>query len=56
MIQDHTIDMGAALQQTGLHLFVGAIDLDVVLQLALAYEAGVEGLLVVVIAVTVALQ
>jgi len=56
VIQDHTVDMGAALQQTGLCLFVGTIDLDVVLQLALAHEARVEGLLVLVIAVAMALQ
>jgi len=56
VIQDDTIDVGAAFQQTRLCLLVGAIDLDVVLDFAFAHEARVKGLLVVVIAVTVALE
>ena len=56
VVQDDAIDAGAALQQPRLCLFVGAIDLDVVLQFARACEARVERLLVLVIAVSVALE
>jgi hypothetical protein len=56
VIQDDTIDVSAALHQTLLCLLVGAIDLDVVLKLARAHGARVEGLLVVAIVVAMALQ
>ena len=48
--------MRAALEQACLCLLVGAIDLDVVFEFPLAFEARVERLVVLVVAVSVALQ
>ncbi|MGH9350334.1 MAG: hypothetical protein ACRD26_24050 [Vicinamibacterales bacterium] len=55
-IQDNTIDVGAPFQQTRLALFAGAVDLQAVLQFALALTTCVERLLVPVVAVSMALQ
>ena len=44
MVEDDTLDMRAALQKTRFGLFVRAIDLEVVLQFALARQACVERL------------
>jgi hypothetical protein len=56
VVENDALDLRAAVQEAPLGVFVGAIDLNVVLQLAPAYEARVEGLRVIAVAVTVALQ
>jgi hypothetical protein len=45
MIQDNAIDAGATLENPRLGLFVGAVNLDVVLQFPRPYEARVERLM-----------
>jgi hypothetical protein len=54
VVEDHALDVRAALQEPGLGLFAGAIELQVVLQFPLTSQARVKGLVVVVVAVSVA--
>ena len=54
--EDDALDVRAVLQETRLGLFVGAIDLEVVLSFALARQAGVEGLMGLVVVVSMALE
>jgi hypothetical protein len=56
VVEDDTFDMRTAVQETGLGLFVRAIDLKVVFEFAFAPQARVERLQVLVIVVAVALQ
>jgi hypothetical protein len=56
VVEDDSLDVCAALQKAFCFTFVGAIDLDVVLQFPLAFGAGVEGLATISVAVTVALE
>ena len=56
VVEDDTLDVCAALEQPRLGLFVGAIELDVVLQFALAHQARIEGLMVLLVSVSMALE
>ena len=56
VIEHHPIDARAALFQALGFTFEGAIDLDVVFQLPLALNAGVERLAAVLIAISMALE
>jgi hypothetical protein len=56
VVEDDALDVGAALQQARLCLAVGAIDLEVVLEFTRARQARVEGLVVLVVAVSMALE
>jgi hypothetical protein len=56
VVEDDAFDGGAALQETCLSLFAGAIELEVVFQFTLTRQAAVEGLVVFAVAVSVAFQ
>jgi hypothetical protein len=56
VVEDDALDVGAALEQARLRLFVGAIDVEVVLQLALARQARVERLPMLSIEVPMAFE
>ena len=56
VVEDDSLDACAALQKAFCFTFVGAIDLNVVLEFPLAFGTCVEGLTTISIAVTVALE
>jgi hypothetical protein len=56
VVEDHAVDVRAPLQETRLGLLVCAIDLKVVFQFPLTRQARVEGLVMVVVAVPMALE
>jgi hypothetical protein len=56
VVENDALDVRAALQETRLGLFVGAIDLEVVFQFTLPSEARVERLMMVPIEVPMALE
>src|SRR5439155_5769271 len=56
VVEDDAVDVCAALEQACLGLVVGAIELEVVLQFPLARQARMEGLVVLVVPVSMALE
>ena len=56
VVEGDPLDVGATLQQTRLCLLIGAIDLKVVFHFALAFEARVERLVVLLVGVPMPLQ
>jgi hypothetical protein len=56
VIEDDALDVGAAFNQPRLGLFVRAIDLEVVFEFAGTHKAGVEPLMVLLVAVSMALE
>jgi hypothetical protein len=56
VVQHDPLDVGAALEEPRLGLFEGTIDLQVMLQFALARQACVEGLVVLVVAISMTLE
>jgi hypothetical protein len=56
VVEDDPLDACAALEQARRGVFVGTVELEIVFQLSLAHEAGVEGLMAPVVVVPMLLE